>query len=88
MVASGERLIAIIGESKYALRAAGTDTFTNPGGDPIACLRNIDGRIVAFKENGVRFGRLSSTVPAATRLLLESRPRGPDVRSPTTTRNH
>jgi hypothetical protein len=48
MVASGELLVAIIGEGKYPLRAAGVDTFTNPGGDPIRFLRDADGRIVAF----------------------------------------
>ena len=80
MVASGERLLAIIGEARYALQAAGTDAFTNAGGDPLPFLRDNDGRIVAFREKGVRSGRLSSTVPAATRLLLESRPRGADTR--------
>ena len=33
MVANGDRLIAIIGESKYVLRPAGIDTFRNPSGD-------------------------------------------------------
>jgi CubicO group peptidase (beta-lactamase class C family) len=78
IVAKHEGLIAIIGEGKYALRAAGTDTFTNGVGDRIPFLRNTDGRIVAFKEKGVRFARLSSTVPAATLLLLEPRPLAPD----------
>jgi hypothetical protein len=50
MVASGERLIVIIGESKYALRPAGTDAFTNVVGDPIPFLRNTDGHIVGFKD--------------------------------------
>jgi hypothetical protein len=42
MVASGERIVAIIGEGKYPLRAAGVDIFTNPGGDPIPFLRDAD----------------------------------------------
>ena len=78
MVASGERLVAIIGEAKYALRAAGTDTFTNPSGQPIPFLRDANGRIMAFKESDDTFARLSSSVPAATRRLLEPRPLGPD----------
>src|SRR5262245_56160371 len=81
MVASGERLIAIIGESKYPLRAASTDTFKNAGGDSIPFLRNANGRVVEFKENGTSFKRLSSTVPAASRLLLEPRPRRSDGRT-------
>jgi CubicO group peptidase (beta-lactamase class C family) len=77
IVASGERLIAIIGEGKYALRAAGIDTFTNASGDSIPFLRDASGRIVGFKESGDTFALLSSRVPAATRQLLEPRPRGP-----------
>jgi len=80
MVASGERLVAIIGEGKYPLRAAGVDTFTNPGGDPIPFLRDADGRIVAFKEGGDTFRRLSLSVSSATRLLLDPRPKGRDGR--------
>ena len=78
MVANGERLVAIIGDSPYVLRAAGTDTFTNPSGQPIPFLRDANGRIVAFKESGDTFARLSSSVPEATRRLLEPRPLGPD----------
>lgn len=80
IVAGSERLFAIIGESKYALRAAGTDRFTNPGGDAIPFLRDADGRIVAFKEHGDTFSRLSSSVSAAARQLLQPRPPGPDGR--------
>ena len=81
IVASGERLIAIIDEAKYALRAAGPDTFTNVVGDTIPFVRDSGGRIVAFKENGTTFGRLSSNVPTAQRLLVEARPRGSDGRA-------
>ena len=80
MVASRQRLVAIIGEAKYPLRAAGIDMFTNPGGDSIPFLRDADGRIVAFKEGGDTFRRRSSSVSVATRLLLEPRPKGRDGR--------
>jgi len=75
IVAGGERLIAIIGEAKYPLRPASTDTFRNPGGDLIPFLRDSNGRVLAFKENGDSFKRLSSSVPTDTRLLLEPRPK-------------
>lgn len=81
MVAGGERLVAIIGEAKYPLRAAGIDTFTNPGGDSIPFLRDADGRVVAFKEGGDSFRRRTSSVPLAARLLLDPRPKGRDGRS-------
>jgi hypothetical protein len=61
MVASGERLIAIIGESKYALRPAGTDAFTNAVGDPIPFVRDTDGHIVAF-EDFAKSKSLSKTI--------------------------
>lgn len=81
IVAKHEGLFAIIGEGKYALRAAGTDTFTNGVGDRIPFLRDTGGRITSFMEKGVRYARLSSSVPAATRLLLDPRPLGPDGRT-------
>ena len=79
IVGKHQGLVAIIGEGKYALRpAAGMDTFTNGVGDRIPFLRDTAGRIMAFEEKGVRFKRLSLTVPAGTLRLLEPRPLGPD----------
>jgi CubicO group peptidase (beta-lactamase class C family) len=78
MVTSGEQLIAIIDQSKYVLRVAGTDTFLNPAGDSIPFVRDANGRIVAFKEYGEEFARLSSKVPTSARLLLKPRANGPD----------
>src|SRR5262245_11564791 len=75
MVASGERLIAVIGEAKYPLHAASSDTFRNPGGDPIPFRRDTNSRVVAFQEKGDSFKRLSSSVPVDVRLLLEPRPK-------------
>ena len=75
IVSGGQRLTAIIGESKYPLRSTGVDTFANSGGDPIPFLHDNSGQIVALKENGVRFARLSPSVPEATRVLLEPRKR-------------
>ncbi|HKS54574.1 MAG TPA: serine hydrolase [Steroidobacteraceae bacterium] len=77
MVAKGEELVAIIGGSKYVLRASRADTFMNPAGDSIPFLRDAGGRIVAFKEYGAAFARLSSIVPEDVRLLLQPRPPGP-----------
>lgn len=75
MLADGQRLVAIIGEGKYALRASGKDTFANSSGDSIPFLRDASGRVVGFKERGDTFARLSPDVPAATRQLLQARPR-------------
>jgi CubicO group peptidase (beta-lactamase class C family) len=80
MVADGERLVAIIAEAKYPLRAVATDTFANPGGDLIPFLRDTAGHIVAFQEHGDTFARLSTVVGAETRQLLVPRSPGPDGR--------
>jgi CubicO group peptidase (beta-lactamase class C family) len=80
MVADGERLVAIIGEAKYPLRAVAADTFTNPSGDLIPFMRDTAGHIVAFKEHGDTFARLSTVIGAETRQLLVPRPPGPDGR--------
>ena len=78
MVKNGEQLVAVIGDSKYVLRASSTDTFLNPPGDSIPFVRGEGGRIVAFQEYGEAFVRLSPSVPAAVRLLLQARPDGPN----------
>ncbi len=78
MVTSGEQLVAIIGDAKYLLRAAGADTFLNPAGDTIPFVRDETGRIVAFKEYGEAFARHSLAVPEAARLLLKPRPDAAD----------
>ena len=78
MVTSGKQLVAIIGDAKYLLRPAATDTFLNPAGELLPFVRDPTGRIVAFKEHGDEFARLSSNVPNAARLLLKARTNGPN----------
>ena len=78
VVAHGERLVAILGDSPYVLRPAGADTFANPSGDAIPFLRDAGGRVTAFKEDGDTFARLSTKVTEDARRLLEPRRPGPD----------
>lgn len=78
MVTSGKQLVAIIGDAKYLLRPAATDTFLNPAGNSLLFVRDPNDRIVAFRENGEEFARLSSNVPTAARLLLKARTNGPN----------
>jgi hypothetical protein len=76
IVARGDRLFAVIGESKYALRPAGADKFTNGSGDTIPFTRDGAGRIIAFGESGETFRRRSADVPATVRALFDPRPKG------------
>jgi CubicO group peptidase (beta-lactamase class C family) len=78
IVSGGENLYAIIGETKYLLRRAGTDAFLNPPGDTIPFLRDAQGRVAGFAEAGERFARLSPDVPDTARMLLKPRSDGPD----------
>jgi len=78
MVARDQQLFAVIDESKYPLRFASQDTFTNGSGDAIPFIRDGAGRVVAFKERGDTFRRRSSNVPEEVRALGIPRPTGPD----------
>jgi CubicO group peptidase (beta-lactamase class C family) len=82
MVADGDRLVAILGDGKYPLQATGVDTFMNAGGDAILFVRDGAGRIVAFKEKGDTFKRLSPNVPDTVRSRLRPRPPGSDGKPP------
>jgi CubicO group peptidase (beta-lactamase class C family) len=82
MVADGDGLVAILDDGKYPLRATGADTFMNRVGDAILFIRDGAGRIVAFKEKGDTFKRLSPDVPDAVRSRLRPRPPGPDGKPP------
>lgn len=74
MVRHGDELVAIIGDGKYPLKAAGPDVFTNRGGDRIPFVRDEAGRVRAFGEAGETFARRSDAVPHAARRLLDGRP--------------
>jgi CubicO group peptidase (beta-lactamase class C family) len=78
MVAKDGQLIAVIDQSKYRLRSDGADKFLNPAGDSIPFLRDASQQITAFQEYGETFARISSEVPALTRMLLEPRPAAAD----------
>jgi CubicO group peptidase (beta-lactamase class C family) len=82
LVADRDRLVAILGDGKYPLRATGVDTFVNGVGDTIPFLRDGAGRIVAFKEKGDTFKRLSPDVPDIVRSVLRPRPLGSDGNPP------
>jgi CubicO group peptidase (beta-lactamase class C family) len=75
IVGEGGRLFAVIGEAKYRLRAAGTDTFANGSGDRVPFTRDASGRVTGFVERGDSFRRRSAIVPPEARTLFEPRPR-------------
>jgi CubicO group peptidase (beta-lactamase class C family) len=80
VVANSNRLVAVIGEAKYPLRAVAGDTFANGAGDRILFLRGTDGRVGAFEERRDTFSRRSATIPAVTRQLFIARPPSSDGR--------
>ena len=82
IVVDGDRLVAVLGDGKYPLRATGVDTFVNGVGEEIPFVRDGAGRIVAFKEKGDTFKRLSPDVPEAVRSKLRPRPMGPEGKPP------
>jgi CubicO group peptidase (beta-lactamase class C family) len=73
-VGSGERLVAILGPAKYALRTLGNDRFLNGVGDTIPFARDERGAVSQFTERGKAFSRLSAVVPDSSLLLTIPRP--------------
>ncbi|HEY0930257.1 MAG TPA: serine hydrolase [Gemmatimonas sp.] len=73
IVADRGRVVAVLDEAKYPLRAVAVDTFMNGSGDRIPFLRDATGRVTAFRERGDTFTRLSATVPREVRGLLQAR---------------
>ena len=74
MVTNGSQLFALIEDSKYTLRHSGNDAFLNPVGDVVPFVRDSNAHIVAFKEHGDTFTRMSTTVPTSARSRLQPRP--------------
>jgi CubicO group peptidase (beta-lactamase class C family) len=73
MVSNGSQLFALIDDSKYTLRSSGIDAFLNPVGNVVPFVRDSQGHIVAFKEQGETFTRMSTSVPVFARLRLQPR---------------
>ncbi|HEX2722886.1 MAG TPA: serine hydrolase domain-containing protein, partial [Gemmatimonadaceae bacterium] len=73
---AGVRLVAVLGEAKYPLRSVGGDRFLNGVNDTVPFLRDKTGAITGFRERGVRYARLSTVVPLASRYLTQARPAG------------
>ena len=82
MVSNGSQLFALIEDSKYTLRRSRNDVFLNPVGDAVPFVRDSQGHIVAFKEQGETFTRRSTTVPVSARLRLQPRPATSDGKIP------
>jgi CubicO group peptidase (beta-lactamase class C family) len=69
-LAAGDTLFAVIAESKYPLRRAGTDRFVNGPGDTISFPRDEKGRVIGYVERGALHHRLSTRVSAATAAMV------------------
>jgi hypothetical protein len=54
IVADGDRVVAILGDGKYPLRATGIDTFVNGVGDTIPFVRDGAGRIMVGRARSAR----------------------------------
>src|SRR5688572_5836776 len=78
--ATGPRLVAVIAEAKYPLRFLGDNRFLNGVGDTIPFERDAEGWVLAFRERGTRFRRLSDTVSRFTIASLVPRAPGRDGR--------
>lgn len=73
LVRDAGALVAIIGDAKYPLRAIGGDRYINGRGDTIPFERSPAGKVVAFREQGIRFARRSDVIDARLRARVVPR---------------
>lgn len=73
-IVAGRALFAVLDEAKYKLTHVDVDRFMNGVGDTIPFERDARGRVVAFRERGTRFPRLSARVTPTSAALAWPRP--------------
>jgi CubicO group peptidase (beta-lactamase class C family) len=85
-IVAGDGLFAVVDEAKYPLHPTGTDQFTTITGTTVLFLRDAQGTVTAYRQNGQSHPRLSAFITPESAALAHPRPAGQD--SPADYRYH
>ena len=78
-IVAGRELFAVLDGAKYRLRPAGVDAFLPMYGAKIPFLRDAQGKVTGYEQDGKFHPRLSLTVTAESAALARPRPEGQDA---------
>jgi CubicO group peptidase (beta-lactamase class C family) len=85
-IVDGDGLFAVLDEAKYELRPSGVDQFTTIAGQAVPFLRDANGKVTGYEQDGKFHPRVSTTVTPESAALARPRPNGED--SPSDYRYH
>src|SRR5271163_2517076 len=68
-IVDGDGLFAVLDEAKYPLRASAVDQFTTLTGQTIPFLRDANGNVTGYQQDGKFHPRVSATVTPESAAL-------------------
>jgi hypothetical protein len=80
-IVDGDGLFAVLDGAKYKLRPSGADQFNTITGQTIPFLRDANGKVTGYEEDGKFHARVSSAVTPESAALARPRPQGQDAPS-------
>jgi len=77
-IVDGDGLFAVLDEAKYNPRPSGVDQFTTITGQTVSFLRDAQGKVTGYEQDGEFHPRLSTNVTLQSAALARPRPKGQD----------
>jgi len=75
-IVAGDGLFAVLDQAKYPLARAGVDRFRTIAGSIVPFVRDANGKITGYMENGRLHPRISTTITPEAAALAHPRPPG------------
>jgi CubicO group peptidase (beta-lactamase class C family) len=77
-IVDGDELFAVVDEATYKLRPSGVDQFTTITSQSVSFLRDAQGKVTGYEQDGKFHPRLSASVTPEAAALARPRPQGQD----------